>query len=115
MQELRFLFSYYCDVRPSTLTYDDTLKYLIYINKIHGYSKVKSKIAANSFFFRQVQNKPYKIPSILFDAHSNKLPAVMSVQEVYDLINVSKNTKHKTRSLVQVGIAVKEKSFLMVK
>lgn len=55
-------------------------------------------MAANSFafFFRQVQNKPYKIPSILFAAHSNKLPAVMNVQEVYDVINVLKNIKHKT-------------------
>lgn len=92
------MFSYYCDVRPSTLTYDDTLKYLIYINKTHGCSRVKSKMAANSFafFFRQVQNKPYKVPSILFAAHSNKLPAVMNVQEVYDVINVLKNIKHKT-------------------
>lgn len=55
-------------------------------------------MAANSFafFFRQVQNKPYKIPSVLFAAHSNKLPVVMSMQEVYDVINVLKNVKHKT-------------------
>jgi integrase/recombinase XerD len=55
-------------------------------------------MAANSFsfFFKQVCNKPYKIPSILFAAHSNKLPAVMQVQEVYDVINAITNLKQKT-------------------
>jgi len=55
-------------------------------------------MAANSFafFFRQVQNKPYKIPSVLFAAHRNKLPAVMDVQEMYNTINAISNTKHKT-------------------
>jgi site-specific recombinase XerD len=55
-------------------------------------------MAANSFafFFRQVLNKPYKVPSILFAAHSNKLPQVMTVQEVHDVINAFNNIKHKT-------------------
>jgi integrase/recombinase XerD len=55
-------------------------------------------MAANSFsfFFKQVCNKPYKIPSILFAAHSNKLPTVMQVQEVYDVINAITNLKQKT-------------------
>jgi site-specific recombinase XerD len=55
-------------------------------------------MAANSFafFFKQVCNKPYKIPSILFAAHSSKLPAVMQVQEVYDVINAITNLKQKT-------------------
>ena len=55
-------------------------------------------MAANSFafFFRQVCNKPYKIPTILFAAHSSKLPAVMLVQEVFDIINALHNIKHKT-------------------
>jgi integrase/recombinase XerD len=55
-------------------------------------------MAANSFafFFKQVCNKPYKIPSILFAAHSNKLPAVMQVQEVYAVINATTNLKQKT-------------------
>ena len=55
-------------------------------------------MAANSFafFFRQVCNKPYKIPTLLFAAHRHKLPAVMQVQEVYDVINTLHNVKHKT-------------------
>lgn len=98
LQELRYLFNYYCDVRPSQISYEDTLNYLIYLNKTLGSSRSKSKMAANSFafFFRQVCNKPYKVPAILFAAHSNKLPTIMSVQEVHDVINGIKNIKHKT-------------------
>lgn len=98
LQELRFLFTHYCDIRPSQISYADTLNYLIYLNKTLGCSRVKSKMAANSFafFFRQVCNKPYKVPAILFAAHSSKLPAVMKVQEVYAVINALDNTKHKT-------------------
>jgi integrase/recombinase XerD len=98
LQELRYLFCYYVDVRPSQITYEQTLDYLIYLNKTLHCSRVKSKMAANSFafFFKQVCNKPYKIPSILFAAHSNKLPAVMLVEEVFAVIEAIQNVKHKT-------------------
>lgn len=98
LQELRYLFTYYCDILPSQISYDSTLNYLVYLNKTLGSSRAKSKMAANSFafFFRQVCNKPYKVPAILFAAHSSKLPTVMHVEEVFALINALKNIKHKT-------------------
>lgn len=98
LQELRFLFTHFCDIRPSQISYADTLNYLVYLNKTLGCSRVKSKMAANSFafFFRQVCNKPYKIPAILFAAHRSKLPSVMKVEEVYAVINALENVKHKT-------------------
>jgi integrase/recombinase XerD len=98
LSELRYLFSYYVDVRPSLITYEDTINYLIYLNKTFGCSRAKSKMAANSFafFFRQVQNKPYKIPSILFSAHHGKLPPVMQESEVLAVIQSISNLKHKT-------------------
>ncbi len=49
-----------------------------------------------SFFFKHILNKPYKIPSVLFAAHSDKLPSVMEVQEVFDVIAAIQNVKHKT-------------------
>lgn len=98
MQELRYLFTYFIDVRPSLLTYEVTLSYMVYLNKTLGCSRVKSKMAANSFafFFKHVCNKPYKLPTILFAAHCSKLPIVMSVQEVYDTLSSIKSVKHKT-------------------
>ena len=112
LSELRYLFTYYGDVRPSQITYEDSLNYLIYLNKTLGCSRVKSKMAANSFafFFRQVQNKPYKIPSILFAAHSHKLPPVMEEQEVFNDISAIKNVKHKTLIILlySTGMRVSE-------
>ena len=69
-------------------------------------------MAANSFafFFKQVQNKLYKIPSILFSAHSHKLPPVMEEQEIYNVIAALKNIKHKTLIILlySTGMRVSE-------
>ena len=46
--------------------------------------------------FRQVQNKPYKIPSVLFGAHHGKLPPVMQESEVLAVIQAISNLKYKT-------------------
>lgn len=48
-----------------------------------------------AFFFKQVLHKPYQIPAVLYPAHSNKLPAVMSTAEVKLIIDAIKNPKHK--------------------
>lgn len=49
-----------------------------------------------SFFFKQVLLKPYQIPGVLYPAHCNKLPAVMSAEEVKQIITGIHNIKHKT-------------------
>ena len=97
LQELRFLFSYYPDTRPSAITPEMTLQYLFYLTKTLGCSRVKAKMAAQSiaFFFKQVLLKPYQIPRVLYPAHENKLPAVMSAAEVKLIIDSIKNPKHK--------------------
>lgn len=97
LQELRFLFSYYPDIRPSSLTDELCLQYLFYLTKTLKCSRVKAKMAAQSiaFFFKQVLNKPYKIPAVLYPAHESKLPAVMSVAEVKLVLDSIKNIKHK--------------------
>lgn len=97
LQELRFLFTYYPDTRPSAISHEMTVQYLFYLTKTLGCSRVKCKMAAQSFsfFFKQVVNKPYKIPGVLYPAHRNKLPAVMSAVEVKQIIDTIKNIKHK--------------------
>jgi integrase/recombinase XerD len=75
-------------------------------------------MAANSFsfFFKHVCNKPYKLPAILFAAHSSKLPAVMQVQEMYEIINTLTNLKHKTliTLLYSTGMRLAEISNLKI-
>ncbi len=49
-----------------------------------------------SFFFKHVLKKEYQSPKVLYLAHSQKLPAVMSVDEVRRIILAIKNVKHRT-------------------
>lgn len=97
LTELRYLFSYYADYRPSQLTYEQTVDYLIYLTKTLGCSRVKSKMAAQafSFFFKYVLQKPYQVPGFLFPARDAKLPVCMSVQDVITIVNAIDNVKHK--------------------
>ncbi len=49
-----------------------------------------------SFFFKHVLKKEYHSPKVLYGAHCNKLPAVMSVEELRQVILSLKNLKHRT-------------------
>lgn len=102
LRELRWLFMYYPDTRPSQITREMTIDYLIYLVKTQGCSRVKSKMAAQAFscFFRHVLNKPYQTPSILFPARCAKLPAVMSPQQIKATLDIIQNIKHRTLLLM---------------
>lgn len=98
LQELRFLFTYYHDTRPSQITSEMTLSYLIYLVKTLHCSKVKCKMASQSFsfFFQKVVGKPYKTPPVLFGAHEKKLPPVMTADEMRTVLQTVSNVKHRT-------------------
>ena len=67
-----------------------------------------------AFFFKQVLHKPYQIPGVLYPAHTNKLPAVMSAGEVKQIITSIKNIKHKTiiSLIYSTGIRLSEAAHL---
>ena len=98
LQELRYLFAHYPDTQPSQLTEKMAVDYLIYLAKTLQCSKVKTKMATQSFsfFFKHVLKKEYHSPKVLYGAHSGKLPAVMSMEEVSQVIASIKNLKHRT-------------------
>jgi site-specific recombinase XerD len=98
LTELRYLFSYYPDTRPSLLTEKMAVDYLIYLAKTLKCSKIKIKLASQSFsfFFKHVLKKEYHSPKVLYGAHCHKLPAVMSAAEVLKIILGIKNMKHRT-------------------
>jgi len=98
LQELRYLFTHYPDTRPSHLTEKMAVDYLIYLSKTLQCSKVKTKMASQSFsfFFKHVLKKEYHSPKVLYGAHCSKLPAVMSMEEVRQVILSLKNLKHRT-------------------
>jgi integrase/recombinase XerD len=91
LQELRFLFCYYPDVRPSQISYQMAVDYLVYL-------KVKCKMASQSFgfFFKKVLGKPYRSHPVLFAAHQQKLPAVMTQEQMRKVLDTICNVKHRT-------------------
>jgi integrase/recombinase XerD len=98
LSELRYLFMHYPDIRPSLLSYEQTLSYLHYIRQTYNASLVKLKMASQSFsfFFKNVLHQPYVIPKILFKAHENKLPKVLTKQQVLQILSSINNRKHRT-------------------
>jgi integrase/recombinase XerD len=119
LAELKYLFVYYPDVRPSQISDEMMLQYLIYITKTLGCSRVKCKMATQSFAFfcKHLLNRAYKTPAILYPAHRHKLPAVMSPQEVYNIIHNTINVKHQTVLMLiySTGMRISEASSLKIK
>jgi site-specific recombinase XerD len=119
LAELRWLFACYPDTKPSQLTRQMTLDYLLYCSKTLGCSKVKNKMAANAFafFFRQVLQQPYLLPNILFKAHSARLPSVMSTEEIKTIIDSIANIKHRAvmSFLYSTGMRLNEVACLKIK
>lgn len=118
LAELRWLFCYFPDTRPSQITREMTIDYLLYLVKTQGCSRVKTKMAAQAFgcFFRHVLNKPYQTPSILFPARSAKLPVVMKPEEVKAVIDAVQNVKHRTllSLLYSTGMRLREIAALKI-
>ena len=119
LAELRYLFAYYPDVRPSQITDEMMLQYLIYITKTLGCSRVKCKMATQSFVFfcKHLLDRAYKTPAVLYPAHRQKLPAVMSPQEVFACIRNMINFKHQTLIMLiySTGMRLSEVSALKIK
>jgi integrase/recombinase XerD len=95
---LRYLFVYYADINPQDFTEEMTMRYLVYLARTLGCSRVKCRMAAQSisFFFRHVLKLPYVVPSLIYPRAASKLPPVMSAQEIKTLIDSIKNIKHRT-------------------
>jgi site-specific recombinase XerD len=89
---------HYADQRPSTITYEQTLDYLHYIKKTFNSSRVKIKMALQSFsfFFKNVLKQPFVIPQFANNAHVNKLPKLLTIEQVGTIIDSIKNIKHRT-------------------
>jgi integrase/recombinase XerD len=98
LSELRYVFVYYSETDPKDFTEEMMLRYLVYLAKTLGCSRVKCRMAAQSisFFFRHVLKIPYVVPSIIYPRVSSKLPPVMSAEEIKKLIESIKNVKHRT-------------------
>jgi len=89
VREMRFIFEYYPDTRPSQLTAEQIEKYICYIKEVFnsGFSKCRLVASSVSFFFKQILKRPYDLPSKLYPKKKFQLPNVMTVDEVRQLLS----------------------------
>lgn len=116
--ELRYFFSYFSEVNPSDLTSDHVMEYLLYLTKTLGCSRSKCCSGAQSisFFLRNVLQKPYVIPTVIYPRRSKKLPGVMSAEEIQKVINSIENVKHRVLVMLfySTGIRLSEMAHLRI-
>ena len=89
VREMRFIFEYYPDTRPSQLTAEQIEKYICYIKEVFnsGFSKCRLVASSVSFFFKQILKRPYDLPSKLYPKKKFQLPNVMTIDEVRHLLS----------------------------
>ena len=85
--EMMLLFKYYNSKTVDTITQDDIQQYIVFIKTVHqvGRAKCRSVASACAFFYKQVINMPYILPSALYPQKQFILPNIMSQQEVTQL------------------------------
>lgn len=97
VREMRFIFEYYPDTRPSAITADQIEKYICYIKQVFnsGHDKCRMVASSVSFFFKQILKRPYDLPVKLYPKKKMLLPNVMTVDEVRQLLNTHCSIKQK--------------------
>ncbi len=96
-REMRFIFEYYPDTKPSSITADQVEKYICYIKQVFksGYDKCRMVASAVAFFYRHILKRPYDLPSKLYPRRAFKLPNVMTADEVWQLLSHTTSIKQK--------------------
>ena len=85
--EMMLLFKYYNTKTVASITQEDIQQYIVFIKTVHkvGRAKCRSVASACAFFYKQVINMPYILPSALYPQKQFILPNIMSQQEVAQL------------------------------
>ena len=81
---MRFLFSHYYDLLPSSITQQDIINYICFIVKEHGVGREKCHQAAQacSFYYKYVYPSAFIIPAGFYPRKTHKLPQVFSVEQI---------------------------------
>jgi len=118
VRELRFLFEYYPDTDPASITADQIEHYICYIKEVFNSGHDKCRMVASSvaFYYKHILRRPYDLPSKLYPTKGFKLPNVMTANEVSQLINNTGSLKQK--AIVELfyssGIRLQECSQLKI-
>jgi integrase/recombinase XerD len=96
-KELYFLFAYYNDVSPASLTQQDITRYLCFIRDEHGVGRAKCHMAAQSFafFYKHILPNPFHSQTAIYPKREFVLPNVMSEAQIIKLMQSVTNLKYK--------------------
>lgn len=97
VREIRMIGEHYPKVPASELTHKQIRDYIVFIREVRGLGRDKCKMVAQSlsFLFKEVLDKPYKLPSKLFPRKVFKIPVIMSTAEVRQLFTTPLSLKQK--------------------
>jgi integrase/recombinase XerD len=118
VREMRFIFEYYPDTDPASITADQIEQYICYLKKVFNSGHDKCRMVASSvaFYYKHILKRPYDLPSKLYPKKGFKLPNVMTVNEVLQLISNTASIKQK--AIVELfyssGIRLEECSRLTI-
>lgn len=96
--EMRLLFRHYYGTKPKELNEAMIVDYICYLksNFNSSYNKIRILYYSVRYFFKTVLEKPFDVSTKLFPRREYRLPRVMSVFEVTQLINAAVSLKCKT-------------------
>jgi site-specific recombinase XerD len=115
---MRFIFEYYPDVSPADLSAEQIEVYICYIKKTFnsGFSKCRMVASSVSFYFKQILNRPYDLPSKLYPRRGFQLPNVMSIDEIRQLLAIPSALKQ--QAIIQLfyssGVRLEECSRIKI-
>jgi site-specific recombinase XerD len=94
---MRYIFAFYNDKPPVQIDQDDIIRYLNFIKKQFGsgYDKCRMVAQACSFFYKNILQVPYVVPSAFYPRKEFKLPNILSEEQVSHLLKCTTNFKHK--------------------
>jgi site-specific recombinase XerD len=89
LRELRYIFDYFTDTKPSRISQQQIEDYLIYIKDTFNAQRDKCRMVAQawSFFCKKVIKKPFLVPNTIYPRKTFSLPNVMSQEEVSLFLN----------------------------
>lgn len=95
--EMRYIFAYYNHLDPQAITGEDIIGYINFIKKQFGsgYDKCRMVAQACSFFYKNILQVPYVVPSAFYPRREFKLPNILSETQIKHLLSTTTNAKHR--------------------
>lgn len=97
IREIRMIGEFYPKIAVDQLTHKQIRDYIVHIREVQGVGRDKCRMVAQSlsFLFKHVLDKPFNIPSKIYPRKAFKIPIIMSLSEVRQLLTTPLTLKQK--------------------